>query len=98
MTARSKNCGKARPPSKPADATVFEVTLDWMRGLRRRIECRGLEDGDWPLLGALVSKQIAREEDRQARRLAKLLEKAATNGDTPATDRRLYIEVQRRCP
>lgn len=87
MTARSKNCGKARPPSKPADATaVFEVTLDWMRGLRRRIECRRLEDGDWPFLGALVSNQIAREEDRQARRLAKLLEKAAANGDTPADD------------
>jgi transposase len=89
LTARPKTCAgsESRPPAKPADATaVFEVTLDWMRELRRRIECRRLEDGDWPFLGALVSKQIAREENRQARMLAKVLEKAATNGATPADD------------
>jgi len=69
-----------RSPRKEAGTTVrFEVTLEWLHDLRHRIERRQLDDADWPFVGALVSKQIARAEDRQTRMLAKIIEDAATS-------------------
>lgn len=62
-------------------AQRFEVTLDGLRELRRRIDHKQLEAADWALLGALVSKQIARAEQRQARRIAKVAAAAATSTD-----------------
>jgi hypothetical protein len=60
-------------------ATVkrFDVTLDGLRQLRHRVDDRQLEPDDWPLVGALVSKQIERAEKRQERMLAKLASAAA---------------------
>ncbi len=56
----------------------FEVTLEGLRELRRRVEQRQPNDEDWPLLRALVSKQIARAEGRQERMLAKITAAAAS--------------------
>jgi hypothetical protein len=50
----------------------FDVTLEGLRQLRHRVDDRQLEPDDWPLVGALVSKQIERAEQRQERMLAKL--------------------------
>ena len=59
----------------------FEVTLDGLRLLRRRIDHKQLDPDDWPLVGALVSKQIARAEGRQERMIAKI---AAATADAAA--------------
>jgi hypothetical protein len=71
-------------------ATVerFEVTLEGLRQLRRRLLDQQLEAGDWPLLGALVSKQIARAEQRQERMIAKLAAAAGqeANGEALGAD------------
>lgn len=50
----------------------IRTTLTEMRNLRQRIERRTLEEADWPVVGALVSKEIARAEGRLAKMLAKL--------------------------
>lgn len=87
----------SRPGSSPRGAasrsqdsgpTVerFDVTLDGLRQLRRRIEHKQLEPDDWGLVGALVSKQIARAETRQERMIAKLEEAAASRADAESTD------------
>jgi hypothetical protein len=54
-------------------AERIRTTLSGLRNLRRRIDQLALEVEDWPVVGALVSKDIARAE----RRLAKMLEKLA---------------------
>ena len=64
--------------------------MRWRRLLRRRLpvaypfvpfipspQDHQLEPDDWPLLGALVSKQIARAEARQERMIAKIAAAAA---------------------
>jgi hypothetical protein len=61
----------------------FEVTLDGLRRLHQRVDRKQLEPEDWPLLGALVSKQIARAEGRQERMIAKI---AAAAAGTAATE------------
>ena len=38
----------------------FDVTLEGLRQLHQRVSEHQLEPDDWPLLGALVSQQIAR--------------------------------------
>jgi len=50
----------------------IELTLDGLHQLRGRIDRQELEAEDWPLVGALVSKLIARTEARQQRMLAKI--------------------------
>jgi hypothetical protein len=50
----------------------IEISLDELRKLHRRIDVHQLETGDWPLVGALVSKLIARTEAQQRRMLAKI--------------------------
>jgi transposase len=84
-------------PSGPV-GTRIEVTLHELREVRHRIDHKQLEASDWPLLGALVSKQIARAEDRQERMAAKVAAAAAaaekdteepvpnTNASSDATD------------
>jgi hypothetical protein len=57
--------------------TRIEVTLNELREVRHRIDHKQLEATDWALLGALVSKQIARAEDRQERMAAKVAAAAA---------------------
>jgi hypothetical protein len=61
-------------PRGEVGATVkrFDVTLEGLRQLHQRVDDRQLEPDDWPLVGALVSKQIERAEQRQERMLAKL--------------------------
>lgn len=54
-----------------------DVTLDDLRQLRRRIEQKQLEPNDWAVVGALVSKQLARSEAQLERMLAKMAAKAA---------------------
>jgi hypothetical protein len=62
-----------RPRDGGAAATErFEMTLDGLRQLHRRLDHQQLEAHDWPFLRALVSKQIARAEGRQQRMLTKL--------------------------
>lgn len=82
MTSAAKAAGP-RSPRKEADTKTvrFEVTLDWLRELGHRVEGRQLEDADWPFVRALVSKQIALAEARQARMLAKIREAAASKDE-----------------
>jgi hypothetical protein len=65
-----------------ATAQHFEVTLEDLRQLRQRIDRHALLPDDWPLLAALVSKQIARAEQRQERRIAKIAAAAVAGQDT----------------
>ncbi len=67
---------KARPTQR------LEVTLDGLRELRRRIDQKQLAASDWPLVGALVSMQIGRAEERAARMLAKIAASAAASPST----------------
>jgi len=53
-------------------AQRIRTTLTGLRNLRHRVDRRALEVDDWPVVGALVSKDIARAERRLARMLAKL--------------------------
>ena len=55
----------------------FDVTLEGLRQLHQRVGEQQLEPDDWPLLGALVSKQIARAERMQERMVAKIAAAAA---------------------
>jgi hypothetical protein len=77
-----------RPPREEANTTTvrFEITLGWLRDLHRRVERRQLEDADWPFIGALVSKQIARAEARQTRMLATIAQDAAARKDEQGLD------------
>lgn len=65
--------------------TRIEVTLNELREIRYRIAHKQLEATDWALLSALVSKQIARAEDRQERMAAKVAA-AAADAKEPAAD------------
>ena len=66
----------------------FEVTLDGLRLLRRRIDHKQLDPDDWPLVGALVSKQIARAEGRQERMIAKRRRRGGEGREWPGPRRR----------
>jgi hypothetical protein len=55
----------------------IEISLDGLRQLRDRIDAQQLEASDWPVVGALVSKLIARTEGQQRRMLDKLAAAAA---------------------
>ena len=57
------------------------MTLDGLRQLLCRVEHRLLEPNDWGLVGALVSKQIARAEAQQDRLIAKLEATAAAEAE-----------------
>ena len=61
--------------------------MSGLRQLRDRVNHQQLEPDDWPLIGALVGKQIARAEERQERMIAKIAATAAA-ADTrgPAVD------------
>ncbi len=76
----SSNAPKQRPP---CNRPHIDVTLDDLRRLRRRIEQKQLEPNDWALVGALVSKQIARAEAQLDRVLAKIGAKAKAADDSP---------------
>jgi hypothetical protein len=58
----------------------FEVTLEGLRQLHQRIGEQQLEPDDWPLLGALVCKQIGRGERMQERMIAKIAAAVAAEG------------------
>jgi hypothetical protein len=66
----------------------FDVTLEGLRQLHQRVGEQQLEPDDWPLLGALVSKQIARAERMQERMVAKIAAAAAqeAQGQSPDAD------------
>ena len=66
----------------------FDVTLEGLLKLRHRVDDHQLEPDDWPLLGALVSKQIERAEARQERMIAKIAAAAAqeAEGQVPGAD------------
>ena len=53
-------------------AQRIRSTLTELRDARRRVDQRALEEDDWPVVGALYSKEIARAERRLAKMLAKL--------------------------
>ncbi len=65
----------------------FDVTLEGLRQLRHRVDEQKLEADDWPLIAALVSKQIARAEQRQERMIAKVVAEACAeaSGQGPAS-------------
>jgi transposase len=50
----------------------FDVTLEGLRQLHQRVSEQQPQPDDWPLLGALVSQQIARAERMQERMAAKI--------------------------
>lgn len=50
----------------------IRTTLTELRHLRRRVAGQELTAGDWPVIGTLLSKEIARAERRLAKMLAKL--------------------------
>lgn len=70
----------------------IDVTLEQLHQLRGRIDHQELEEDDWPLVGALVSKLIARTEARQKRMLAKLAAAAAARDQEAASDPDLDAE------
>lgn len=57
-------------------AQNIRITLTELRQLLRRIDERALDAGDWPVVGALVSKRIARAERQQAKMAAKAANEA----------------------
>ncbi|MFQ5592436.1 MAG: transposase, partial [Phycisphaerae bacterium] len=63
----------------------IEISLDGLRQLRHRIDGQQLEAGDWPVVGALVSKLIARTEAQQRRMLNKLAADVAHEGEAGPT-------------
>ena len=74
----SAPAGPRRPRGEVgAQVKRFEVTLEGLRQLRHRVDEQQLEPDDWPLIGALVSKQVARAEQRQERMIAKIAAAAA---------------------
>jgi hypothetical protein len=62
----------------------MDVTLEGLRDVHRRIGVQKLEEGDWPLVGALVLNLIARVERQQERMLAKI--RAAATQTRPSDD------------
>ena len=58
-------------------ATSIDVTIEQLHQLRERIDRHQLEGDDWAIVGALVSRFIARAEARQARLRAKAEQQAA---------------------
>jgi hypothetical protein len=83
MTSPARSRETPQRSGRTGETTIerFEVTLDGLRLLRRRIDHKQLDPDDWPLVGALVSKQIARAEGRQERMIAKI---AAATADAAA--------------
>jgi hypothetical protein len=79
VTSPARSRETPQRSGRAGETTVerFEVTLDGLRQLRRRIDHKQLDPDDWPLVGALVSKQIARAEGRQERMIAKIAAAAA---------------------
>jgi hypothetical protein len=69
------------PRSSGPTVQRFEVTLEVLRQIHHRIDQQQLEVADWPLIGALVSVQIARAERQQERMLAKIAAAAAAEGE-----------------
>jgi hypothetical protein len=67
-------------------AQRINITLDELRRLRNRIDDQKLESDDWPLVGALVSKLIARTEKQQRRMLAKIAAQQAQQDGQAAED------------
>jgi hypothetical protein len=71
-------------------ANRIDVTLEELYQLRGRIDHQELEADDWPLVGALVSKLIARTEGRQKRMFDKIEAAAAAQnqeaGSGPDSD------------
>lgn len=65
-------------------AERIDVTLPGLREVHRRITLQQLEAGDWPLLAALVLRQIARAEDRQDRMAAKVAAQRAAAAEDPS--------------
>ncbi len=61
-------------------ATRIDVTLEVLHKLRERVERQQLAAEDWAVVGALVSKLIARTEARQDRLRAKAAGQAAQEG------------------
>ena len=86
MTSPARSRETPQRSGRAGETTVerFEVTLDGLRLLRRRIDHKQLDPDDWPLVGALVSKQIERAEGRQERMIAKIA--AATAHAAAAKD------------
>jgi hypothetical protein len=64
----------------------IEVTLGFLYEVRRHIGVRKLEENDWPLVGALVTKAITGYERQQERMFARLQAAAAQSqpGDSSA--------------
>lgn len=65
--------------SRSPVAQTIDITLDGLRQLHHRVDRQQLEPNDWPVVGALVSKLIARTEATQERVLAKLGAATAQN-------------------
>ena len=63
-------------------ATRINITLEGLHRLQARIDRRQIEEEDWPVVGALVSRLLARTEARLARLQAKADQQAAQ--DNPA--------------
>jgi len=65
----------------------IDVSLDGLRQLHCRIDKHHLEGDDWPIVGALVSNLIAREEAKHERLLAKIAATSAAAGSKETNDK-----------
>jgi hypothetical protein len=79
---RSAAAGVLQRRRKVGAPERFEVTLDGLRQLLRRAVDRQLDRADWPLIVALVSKQLARAEERNERMIAKVVAAATASPNT----------------
>ena len=72
---------KGRPKTERID-----VSLEGLRAVHRRIGAKKLEEGDWPLMGALVVQLMGRIESQQERMIAKIQADAAKQQAQQAND------------
>lgn len=66
----------------------IDVTIEGLHGLQHRIECKHLEETDWPLIGAFVSNFTWREENKINRLVNKLAAQAAQQNSPAETEAR----------
>ena len=67
-------------------AQQIDVSLDGLHEIQNRIEQKTLKESDWPVLGALLSNFVSRQESRIARMVNKISANQATTGTEKVCD------------
>jgi transposase len=76
----------------------IDVTLDELHRLYARIDKKQLEDGDWPVVSALVAKLIAHEQGRIDRVIAKIAADAAAAAAAAKGASNKIVDVEPAAP